>query len=124
MTSEKKHGNTEHSGLWTFNARPLTVIIVILLAATSVLFILNIHNYYMKSNIILLESDVSTTVKTVNPKLKPLRIDMARFEIEVVKPHKDMKAKFPNHPDMIINKLSKFLRKEENRYLPKKMMMN
>ena len=40
---------------------------------------------------------------------------MARFEIEVLKPHKDMKAKFPNHPNMVINKLTKILRKEENK---------
>ena len=50
-----------------------------------------------------------------NTKLKPLRLDKARFEIQVVKPHKVMRSKFHDHPDMIIKKMLQILEKERNR---------
>ena len=38
-----------------------------------------------------------------------------KFEIKVLKPHADMKKKFPKHPEMIIKKMKKELDKEVNK---------
>jgi hypothetical protein len=114
------------------NWRPLSIVLVILVIATQTLVFLNIRNYYYANyynnggggNSVdgkLQQETKQTTEQRKNSqtisktKLKPLRVDMARFEIEVLKPHKDMKAKFPNHPDMIISKLFKIINKEQNR---------
>ena len=101
--------NGKLCGTW----KPFTIFIVVLLIATQFLIILNMRNSYMDSK----EKTKSDTAVYENPnvKLKPLRLDKARFEIEVVKPHKVMRTKFHDHPDMIIKKLSKILEKERNR---------
>jgi len=96
-------------GTW----KPFTIFIIVLLIATQFLILLNMRNSYIESR------DKSKSDKPVyenpNVKLKPLRLDKARFEIEVVKPHKVMRTKFHDHPDMIIKKLTKILEKERNR---------
>jgi len=98
--------------------KPFTFFIGALLFATQILLLLNIRNYYLKQNDVGDKNavDVKTSEK-VNHHVKkqPLRLDVARFEIEVVKPHKDMRTKFPRHPDMVIQKLSKLVEKERNR---------
>ena len=100
--------NPRICGTW----KPFTIFIVVLLIATQFLIILNMRNSYMDSK----EKTKSDTVyENPNVKLKPLRLDKARFEIEVVKPHKVMRTKFHDHPYMIIKKLSKILEKERNR---------
>ena len=96
-------------GTW----KPFTIFIIVLLIATQFLILLNMRHSYIESR------DKSKSDKPVyenpNVKLKPLRLDKARFEIEVVKPHKVMRTKFHDHPDMIIKKLTKILEKERNR---------
>ena len=101
--------------------KPLNAVIAILLAATLVLALLNLRDYlstlqenqdeFASSK----EEEIVKETTKHSKHLKPLRLDVARFEIEVVKPHKDMRAKFPKHPDMVINKLSKLLDKEKNK---------
>lgn len=100
--------------------KPLNALIAILLAATLVLALLNLRDYFstLKENqdeFTSSKEEVVKETKSHSKPLKPLRLDVARFEIEVVKPHKDMRAKFPKHPDMVINKLSKLLDKERNK---------
>jgi len=95
-------------GTW----KPFTIFIVVLLIATQFLILLNMRNSYIESR----EKNKSDKpVYEPSVKLKPLRLDKARFEIEVVKPHKVMRTKFHDHPDMIIKKLTKILEKEKNR---------
>ena len=104
------------------SCRPFTVFLSVLILATQILVILNIRNYYLNKQAGFSEEfsvKISENVKNSENKKhvkKPVRLDVARFEIEVVKPHKDMRAKFPKHPDMVIQKLSKLLEKERNRY--------
>ena len=78
--------------------KPFTIFIGALLLATQILVLLNVRNYYLKQNDVDKKNavDVKTSEK-VNHHVKkqPLRLDVARFEIEVVKPHKDMRTKFP-----------------------------
>jgi len=86
------------------------------------LALLNLRDYFstLKENqdeFTSSKEEVVKETKSHSKPLKPLRLDVARFEIEVVKPHKDMRAKFPKHPDMVINKLSKLLDKERNKTL-------
>ena len=38
-----------------------------------------------------------------------------RFEIEVVQPHQEMLEKFSKHPNLVFNKLSKAIQKEDQR---------
>ena len=111
MRPEKTEAENSWWGCGTW--KPFTIFIVVLLIATQILVILNLRNSYIESH-----SEKKTIVPVYeykNPKLKPLRLDKARFEIEVVKPHKVMRNKFHDHPDMIIKKLSKILEKERNR---------
>ena len=91
------------------------MLIAILLIATVILAILNLHDYVSHMEWAQVETVKENVKETKGVKLKPLRLDVARFEIEVVKPHKDMRAKFPKHPDMVINKLSKLLEREKNK---------
>ena len=101
--------------------KPLNAVIAILLAATLVLALLNLRDYFstLQENqdefTSSKEEEIVKETTKHSKHLKPLRLDVARFEIEVVKPHKDMRAKFPKHPDMVINKLSKLLDKEKNK---------
>ena len=95
--------------------KPLNALIAILLAATLVLAFLNLRDYILQERVEDESLSKEVVKETKRPHLKPLRLDVARFEIEVVKPHKDMRAKFPKHPDMVINKLSKLLDKEKNK---------
>ena len=112
VKKESKQPQQQMVETWKGFFKPFNVFLSILVICTLVLVILNWKHYYHE----LLESQ-GAVVTTEKPRvsLKPIRLDMARFEIEVLKPHKDMKKKFPNHPDMVINKLSKYLRKEENK---------
>ncbi len=104
-------------------SRPFTIFLAVLVLATQVLIVLNLRNYFYSENDgggsggqeNTASSLAASKIEAGKSKLKPLRVDMARFEIEVIKPHRDMKSKFPNHPDMIISKLFKILRKEENK---------
>ena len=96
--------------------KPLNALIAILLVATLILAALNLRDYFLQEFVEEQTANSKEDVKEAKrPHLKPLRLDVARFEIEVVKPHKDMRAKFPKHPDMVINKLSKLLDKEKNK---------
>ena len=38
-----------------------------------------------------------------------------RFEVEVVQPHQEMLEKFSKHPNLVFNKLSKTIQKEDQR---------
>ena len=100
-----------------WKSRIFTIFLTILLVATQILIVINIKNYFFENSDSqpVNKNSGKSYVRKTNTKLKPLRVDTARFEIEVIKPHRDMKSKFPNHPDMIINKLSKILQKEENK---------
>ena len=101
--------------------KPLNALIAILLVATLILAALNLRDYFLQEFVEEQTANSKEDVKEAKrPHLKPLRLDVARFEIEVVKPHKDMRAKFPKHPDMVINKLSKLLDKERNKWVVKK----
>ena len=118
MKESSKSSSTSET--WKGCFKPFNVFLGILIFCTFILVILNLKHYYRE--ILVNESDVISISKTktekpipVNTRLKPVRLDMLRFEIEVLKPHKEMKAKFSNHPDMVISKLSKILRKEENK---------
>ena len=107
----KKMQEKSHSS----KLKPLNALIAILLAATLVLAFLNLRDYILQERVEDESLSKEVVKETKRPHLKPLRLDVARFEIEVVKPHKDMRAKFPKHPDMVINKLSKLLDKEKNK---------
>jgi len=113
VKKESKPQNQQMVETWKGFFKPFNIFLSILVICTLVLVILNWKHYYHE----LLESSQVVTTEKPRVSLKPIRLDMARFEIEVLKPHKDMKKKFPNHPDMVINKLSKYLRKEENKTL-------
>ena len=94
---------------------PFTIFIVVLLLATQFLILHNIRHYYFSHSKEESKVKVDIHEDRHGVKLKPVRLDAARFEIEVIKPHKSMRAKFPQHPDMVIKKLSKLLEKERNR---------
>ena len=103
--------------------KPFTVFLVALVLSTQILVIVNLHNRYSdgqneaaKSGAKLMSQNDRQHKLPTSTTLKPLKVDMARFEIEVLKPHKDMLKKFPKHPDMVISKLFKVIRKEENRF--------
>ena len=102
------------NGRWCGTWKPFTIVIVALLIATQFLVILNVRNSYLDAH-----NEKKTKIDPVyefkNTKLKPLRLDKARFEIQVVKPHKVMRSKFHDHPDMIIKKMLQILEKERNR---------
>ena len=106
----------KQENLNSVKSRALNVLIVILLVSTLILASLNLKDYLSRlEDNAEVKIEVKETKSSKNPKLKPLRLDVARFEIEVVKPHKDMLAKFPKHPEMVIKKLSKLLDKEKNK---------
>ena len=88
--------------------RAFSLFIGLTLAATFVLASLNLRNYYLAHWHYKDE-------KVMEKKVKPVKLDTARFEVEVVKLHKSMRDEFPDHPEMIIKKLYKIVEKEENR---------
>ena len=49
--------------------------------------------------------------------IKDTKFNQRRFEVEVVRPHQEMLEKFSNHPNLVFNKLSKAIQKEDKRYL-------
>ena len=104
------------NGRWYGTWKPFTIVIVALLIATQFLVILNVRNSYLDSHNEKKTKSDPAVYEFKNPKLKPLRLDKARFEIQVVKPHKVMRSKFHDHPDMIIKKMLQVLEKERNRY--------
>ena len=108
MKSDKFQKLSEN---WKGFFKPFNVFLGILITCTFVLVVINWKHYYRE----IINNESSQTSEKPKVILKPVRLDMARFEIEVLKPHKDMKSKFPNHPDMVISKLSKILSKEENK---------
>ena len=113
---KQTEGDAGHGGrrfcLW----RPFTIGLGILLFATQVLVVLNLRTYYLnqQSSERAPKNEVKKPAAAAHLKHAP-RMDKTRFEIEVVKPHKTMRAKFSNHPDMVINKLFKILDKEKNK---------
>jgi hypothetical protein len=49
--------------------------------------------------------------------IKETVFNQRRFEVEVVQPHQEMLEKFSNHPNLVFNKLSKAIQKEDKRYV-------
>ena len=85
---------------------PLGVVLAVLLIATQVLVVYNYRNKLASRNI----QEGETAVDAIET------FDQADFEEEVVTPLKQMVKKFPDHPDMVIRKLTKQIHTEESRY--------
>ena len=54
-------------------------------------------------------------MKVHSQPMRETKFNERRFEIEVVQPHQEMKEKFANHPNLVFNKLSKAIQKEDKR---------
>ena len=54
-------------------------------------------------------------MKVNHPPYRETKFNERRFEIEVVQPLEEMKMKFSNHPNLVFNKLSKAIVKEDKR---------
>ena len=68
------------------------------------------------------EEDDLDDAQTINEEIKlnhqPMRefkFNERRFEIEVVQPLQEMREKFTSHPNLVFNKLSKAIQKEDKR---------
>ena len=52
--------------------------------------------------------------------MRDTKFNERRFEIEVIQPQQEMIEKFANHPNLVFNKLSKAIQKEDKRYTLKR----
>lgn len=106
---ESQETSSSNTRWWKFS--PFNVCLGVLISATLILAVINLRTYYLEA---LLEQE-TLDLQSQKSHLRPVRLDAARFEVEVVKPYRDMRAKFADHPDMIIKKLSKFVDMEKNK---------
>ena len=87
---------------------PLGVALAFLVIATQVLVVYNYRNKLAEK-----ANEAKSEARKV---AKEEAFDQEDFEEEVANPLREMVNKFPDHPDMIIKKLSKQIRSEESRY--------
>ena len=88
--------------------RPLGLVLTVLVICTQVLVVYNFRNK--------VASKTAAHLKTAqNEESAVEAFDEDDFEEEVAHPLEEMVKKFPDHPDMIIKKLTKQIRSEHSR---------
>ena len=97
--------------------RPLGLGLVLLVVASQLLVVYNLRNRIVKTkeNIDILETRPDPDGSEEEDENEVGAFDEDVFEDEVAGPLAEMLKKFPDHPDMIINKLSKKIRNEEDK---------
>ncbi len=109
MSKKKENWQSESA---TASVRPFHIFICFMLLATHILIILNLRSYFLDQKNV---KESQSEPEAASAKWPKPKMDLRRFEVEVVKPHKDMRAKFPKHPNLVIKKLARIVEKEQNK---------
>lgn len=88
--------------------RPLGLVLAALVICTQVLVVYNFRNKVASKN----EAHLKATEE---PHEEVEAFDEDDFEEEVANPLQEMIKKYPDHPDMVIKKLTKQIRSENSR---------
>jgi len=105
MSEQKKSSSSVIEFIKSSLFNPIGICILVLVLLCQVLVV--IHTQKVK----FVSGPQKSLIRT-NVTLKPLKLDKNKFEIHVLKPHNEMKKKFPSHPEMILKKLIKEIDKE------------